>query len=404
MPGLYSVKALLCLLGCLLSLQVYGHNASQSFSRWVIEGDKVEVTFTVGSREVTRLPLIESEAPNLDRLLSAHLLRTLQVSAAGQDCHVDSEGEVIAAERGLMRKKITYICPEGDAYFIAVNSFFSVASSHVHYASVDISSGQDQQYLFTSNRRVHDLNTGAGASDNLGSAILQYLELGVFHIIAGIDHLAFLLALILMSRRLSYLVWIVSGFTLGHSITLSLAALGLVTPDIGVVEALIGFSIAVVAIENIAATGSRAKQLSRLFSLLLLGLAGLSYLAGRSEVWLSLIGMALFSLAYLPMASDKDAALASRPLLTLIFGLVHGFGFAGVLSDVGLPDGMHLPALAGFNIGVEIGQLLFVVFCCCLLRCVQLLGVGLREFVLSRFISSILLGLGSYWLVIRSLA
>lgn len=399
-----AVNGIICLMACLLSLQAYGHNASQSFSRWIIDGDRVEVSFTVGSREVTRLPLIENEAPELHQLLSSHLLRNLNVSAQGQDCLIDHEGQVSAAGNGLLRKKIVYTCPGSDQYAIAVSSFFSVASSHVHYASVEDGAGQIRQYLFTTNRRVHDHSVDVIPSDNMAVVLGQYLELGVTHIVAGVDHLAFLLALILMSRRLSYLLWIVSGFTLGHSITLSLAALGLVTPHAGVVEALIGFSIAVVAIENIAATDSNAKLLALLFFLLLLVLAGVSYVSASSGVWLSLAGMALFSLAYLPMANDKHVVMAYRPLLTLIFGLVHGFGFAGVLNDVGLPDGMHLPALAGFNIGVEIGQLLFVVFCCGLLKCVQWLGLGVREVLLSRVVSSMLIGLGSYWLVIRSLA
>jgi hydrogenase/urease accessory protein HupE len=147
-----------------------------------------------------------------------------------------------------------------------------------------------------------------------GSAVAAtYLKLGVEHIMLGVDHLLFVLALILIAPNTRQLVMAITAFTVAHSITLAAATLGFVNVPPPPVEAAIALSIAFVAPEIV-----RARE----------GKAGI---AARAP-W----------------------------VVAFAFGLLHGFGFAGALSDVGLPAG-HIPvALLFFNVGVEIGQLLFV--------------------------------------------
>jgi hydrogenase/urease accessory protein HupE len=141
----------------------------------------------------------------------------------------------------------------------------------------------------------------------------EYLELGIEHILLGIDHLLFVLALLIISKGTRRLVVTVTAFTLAHSITLGMAAFGVVNVPSGPVEATIALSIAFVAMEIIHSRQGR-------------------------------IGLA-----------------AQAPwIVAFAFGLLHGFGFAGALSEIGLPPG-HIPtALLFFNVGVEIGQLLFI--------------------------------------------
>ncbi|HKQ24902.1 MAG TPA: HupE/UreJ family protein [Burkholderiales bacterium] len=140
-----------------------------------------------------------------------------------------------------------------------------------------------------------------------------YLKLGIEHILTGVDHLLFVLGLLILARERWRLLVTVTAFTLAHSITLALAALGAVHVPQQPVEAVIALSIAFVAVEIV-----RSRQ----------GKAGL---AARSP-W----------------------------IVAFAFGLLHGFGFAGALSEVGLPPG-HIPlALLFFNLGVEAGQLLFI--------------------------------------------
>ena len=134
-----------------------------------------------------------------------------------------------------------------------------------------------------------------------------YLVSGIEHVLIGLDHLAFVLCLIFLARP-RQLPWLITAFTLGHSVTLALATLGHVRLPIVPVEACIALSIVFLARE------------------VLLGRT-----AGRRE-W----------------------------AITLAFGLLHGLGFASALGDFGLPEGQTALALAAFNLGVEIGQLLFV--------------------------------------------
>src|SRR6185295_9558805 len=140
-----------------------------------------------------------------------------------------------------------------------------------------------------------------------------YLELGIEHIMLGIDHLLFVLALLLVTRGTRRLVKTVTAFTIAHSITLAVATLGVVHAPSAPVEAVIALSIVFVAAEIVRADRGR------------------------------------------------DGVTTRAPwIVAFTFGLLHGFGFAGALSAVGLPQG-HIPlALLFFNLGVEVGQLVFI--------------------------------------------
>ena len=140
-----------------------------------------------------------------------------------------------------------------------------------------------------------------------------YLKLGVEHILTGFDHLLFVFALLLIARSPWRLAGTVTAFTLAHSITLALATLGFVRVPQRPVEAAIALSIVLVAVEIV-----RRQR----------GEAGIT----AKAPW----------------------------IVAFAFGLLHGFGFAGALSEAGLPAG-HIPlALLFFNVGVELGQLLFI--------------------------------------------
>jgi hypothetical protein len=151
-----------------------------------------------------------------------------------------------------------------------------------------------------------------------------YLKLGVEHILLGVDHLLFVLALLIITRGTWLLVKTVTAFTVAHSITLALATLGYVHVPSAPVEALIALSIAFVAVESV-------------------------------RQWRGCEGLT-----------------ARAPwIVAFAFGLLHGLGFAGALSQVGLPEGSIPLALLFFNIGVETGQLLFVATMLCVFAMVR---------------------------------
>jgi hydrogenase/urease accessory protein HupE len=140
-----------------------------------------------------------------------------------------------------------------------------------------------------------------------------YLRLGVEHILTGVDHLLFVLALTLLASSLGALVKTITAFTVAHSLTLALASLGVVHVPSAPVEAVIALSIVFVA----------------------------------RELWL--------------LANRRPGLGARRPWpVALGFGLLHGLGFAGALGQIGLPPTDIPLALFTFNLGVELGQLLFI--------------------------------------------
>lgn len=155
------------------------------------------------------------------------------------------------------------------------------------------------------------VSSDGGASSVAGhmtgaQAALRYLVLGFEHIIPkGLDHILFVLGLYLLSTRPGPLLWQVTAFTVAHTLTLALSMYGVLSLSPSIVEPLIALSIAYVAIENL--------------------------FTSKLQPW--------------------------RPAVVFLFGLLHGLGFAGVLTGLGLPRGQFVTALASFNIGVELGQL-----------------------------------------------
>ncbi len=170
----------------------------------------------------------------------------------------------------------------------------------------------------------------AAAADAVGVA-RTYTVLGIEHILSGIDHLLFVLALIIITRGGWTLVKTVTAFTVSHSITLTLATLGYVHIPQRPVEAAIALSIVFVAVEIVKMRGARGE--------------------GRGGENASVL-------------DPRSPSLCVRApwIVALMFGLMHGLGFASGLKDAGLPDG-HIPtALLFFSIGVEAGHFLFIGF------------------------------------------
>lgn len=389
------------LISTMLAPQAMAHNRSQSYSSWHVADSALAVVFTVKAREVTRLPPLEGNLLSLEALLVAHLQQTVSVASRERDCQAMGAPVVLPAVPGYVRATWSFDCDLADNALLRIDSFFTVAPGHVHYARIAFGEGLPEELLFTESNREHAVALSGGSNASFYTAFTQYLLLGMDHIFDGADHIAFLVALMLLIRNLRELVWIVSGFTIGHSVTLTLAALGMAAPEIPVVEAVIGFTIAVVAIENIGAISGRNRQLGYLLSGLLALVGLVSIVLGRGLPLLSVCGLLVFSLAYLPLSTDQRFAIKMRPILTLVFGLIHGFGFASVLTDIGLPQERLVAALTGFNIGVEIGQLIIVTGIWLLVRGVNRSGLIQNHRLWSDTASATLCGLGLFWFISR---
>lgn len=183
------------------------------------------------------------------------------------------------------------------------------------------------------------------------AVFIEYIPVGFDHIIPkGLDHVLFVLGLYFLSLKLSVLLWQITSFTLAHTVTLSAAAFGVINLPASVIEPLIAASIVFVAVENVF-----ARRLSK---------------------W--------------------------RPIVIFGFGLLHGLGFASVLSAFGLPDLQFIPALLGFNLGVELGQITVIFFAFIILG----YWFGEKNWYRSRITipaSLLIATVGSWWFLERTI-
>ena len=203
------------------------------------------------------------------------------------------------------------------------------------------------------------LEVASGGSSE-GTALAGYVWLGIVHIATGWDHLAFVFALLLLARRLGEVAALVTSFTAAHSVTLALAVLGTVRPDGAAVEALIGYSIALVAAENAWLLSGRGAAVPVAVAVATSGLASLALFGVGAVAPLVYAGLALFAACHFALLARVERPARLRAAVAFVFGLVHGFGFAGVLAELELPTERLASALFGFNLGVELGQLAVV--------------------------------------------
>jgi len=187
------------------------------------------------------------------------------------------------------------------------------------------------------------------------NTVITYITLGVEHILIGLDHLLFVACLIYISSTRKKLILTITGFTLAHSITLIMAATGVWSIPIAPVEAVIALSIVFLAIEI-------AKN------------------------------------------NQQSISLRYPVLVSSSFGLLHGFGFASVLAEIGLPLNEKVTALLCFNIGVEIGQLLFVASLFLVYRLLLVFKQNLTMDKLRHVTSYSCGSIATYWLIERLIA
>ena len=222
------------------------------------------------------------------------------------------------------------------------------------------------------------------------------------HIFTGVDHMSFLLGLVLISRRVRDLAFVITGFTLGHSATLALAVTGIIRPHAEFIDALVALTIAVIGAENIAVATHRPGVVavglgSLLLFMALVRMAGIGLLPSTL-----LFGAALFCSCYLMISGQLRDSGRLRLVVTLMFGLIHGFGFASDLLEMRLPAGRLAELLLGFNLGVEIGQLTLVFLALALVRLLMKLRLSLPRPIVVDTLSAGLVGLGMFWFISRS--
>ncbi|OQX60525.1 MAG: hypothetical protein B5M52_00115 [Helicobacteraceae bacterium 4484_230] len=254
----------------------------------------------------------------------------------------------IVTENGFITERYALSCADGT---LAGSRIWidGLASSDRGVLVNYIGRDRSQQDLL---RRNHPFML-IGEGRSLYEMSVEYLTLGFLHILTGFDHLLFLLALIFLAPGLRVLILSVTAFTLSHSATLLLSIFNLIEVPSVYVEAMIAASIIIV---------------------------------------------------YREVLRNDPRSIGRRhlPMMVFLFGLLHGLGFAGMLNTIGLPHGEIPMAVLAFNIGIELGQILFIAAAILLLSCFSLV-TGIEREKIVFVLSYIFGGISFFWLIERIL-
>lgn len=381
------------------------HTRSESYSIWEINGPSVRAMFAVPDTEAARLPpdsAAEGSGGPSNEQLGRYLAAHLSVTSRGKDCVRAGAPLAVAATPGYRRFELVFRCEDAGPMTLRSTAFFEFVPSHITFARIRRDDAPFIEQLFKTAQRELELSTEESANELQNASFFQYIWLGILHILSGPDHIAFVLGFVLISRRLRDLVYVITGFTLGHSVTLALAVTGVVRPQMAYIDVLIALTIALIGAENIAEATRRPLPVAVGAGALLLVMAAASVAGYGNLPAILLLGASIFAGCFLMLSGKLRDSAQLRLVITLAFGLIHGFAFANDLIEMNLPAGRMAELLFGFNIGVETGQLLIVGLILAVVALLVRLRAALPRPIVVDVISSALAGLGVFWIVSRT--
>jgi len=381
----------------------WGHARSASYSSWWIDGDGARVRARVSLLDTTALEAsgVHRDTTAGGESLSRYVTRALTLSSSAGPCAPVEPAARESEAPAAVELEWHVRCPSHDGLRVRSDLLVELNPSHLHFARVHRGDGAPVEAVLDVHDRVLELSASRGEPAAQGG-FARFVRLGVEHIASGWDHLVFVLMLVLAGGSLRRTALTVSGFTVGHSITLTLATLGAVVPDTAPVEALIGLSIVLLAVENV---WMRSERRSWVTPAVAVGAAALVAVVAGSlhrPGALAFGGVAAFSACYFALLDESPRPERLRALVAGLFGLVHGFGFARVLQEMQLPTRELARDLVGFNLGVELGQLGFIVLAWAVLAWLAR-RPGWRIPAVA-VLSSAGVALGCYWFLVRALA
>jgi hypothetical protein len=376
------------------------HTLSESLSAWRIDADTVRLQFTVPDLEAKRITASGKDLPSSGQLGAYLAERVGATSGVGRKCVTTEGPRALTASVGYFRYDFVFKCPSVDGIRIHTAAFYDLVRTHTNFARIEDSEGRFfEQVLTIDNHEV--AAAGGGGLENAG--LLTYIGMGIMHIFTGIDHMSFMLGLVLISRRVRDLLFVVTGFTLGHSLTLALAVTGVLRPEGQYIDALVALTIALIGAENIGDGTHRPLPVALgLGSILFLMALGRYFDLGVTLPTLLLVGGGIFSVSYLMLTGQMRDAGRVRLLVTLVFGLIHGFGFAANLLEMKLPANRLAELLVGFNLGVEVGQVTVVLGALLIAWLLVRVKLAIPRPLFTDIAAAFLVGEGLCWFVERS--
>ncbi|MEZ4286902.1 MAG: HupE/UreJ family protein [Polyangiales bacterium] len=305
---------------------VRAHNRSVSYSSWTVDGTIFRAEIRIQQRDVVDTTL-------------AQIVDSFSFLSGDASCEVDASSIDASSTHGLLRISFAGHCPwtptKMRARFLASNN------SHLHLITVHQGS-TERQCALTSAEIECDFQVPEVAQPP------NILTVGITHVLNGWDHLMFLAMLVFPVRRLRSLFGLITGFTIGHALSLFLILSGRVTAFVPQVEAVIAISVAIAALEVFE--DGRHSSSSRSFVVV----AVLVALLAKFASFPALYGVSLFTLCFSALRDRDGIGLPSSLLLALCFGVFHGLGFGSALLQI--DPNIDTRQFVLFNLGVEAGQ------------------------------------------------
>jgi HupE / UreJ protein len=400
--GFLQVLLILVLaLGPGFSLPASAHTRSETHSAWQIKGTTVHLQFTVPDLESKRITP-DGDMPSVEQL-GRYVADHVGAFSGDQTCKLTEGPRPVAALVGYRRYEFAFECPDADAIKVTSSAFFELVESHTDFAQIQTDSGAFVEELITKDQQTLDVASNSG-SPLQNAGLLDFMQMGIMHIFTGVDHMSFMLGLVLISRRVRDLLFVVTGFTLGHSLTLGLAVTGILRPEAQYIDALVALTIAMIGAENIGDSTHKPLIVALAMGGIMFALAIARYLGAPVLLpMLLLIGGGIFAANYLMLTGHLKDAARVRLVMTLVFGLIHGFGFASNLLEMRLPSGRLMELLLGFNLGVEVGQVTVVMGALLFAYLMVKLRLGVPRPILTDVAASFLVGEGLYWFLGRTI-
>ena len=352
--------AIATLVSCLAlaAVTVFAHDPGLSSAKVVIKPKIITVELTLAQPDVQSLLLSKTTlaGQNSFRDIESARSQLLAIAAEAIEVWADDQRAVVlddsvrvtdSSDTNAVTLAASYSCVTGKSLIVRSVILSRLPRGHRQYLTVSTVQDVKQETMLDAEHNSIEVDTSGELSS--ATSLGRFIALGVEHIWTGYDHLAFLFAVLIVVSSVGPAAKLITSFTIAHSITLALAVLGVVRLSPALVEPLIAASIVFVGIENLLHRGAR-----------------------------------------------------HRWLLTFGFGLIHGFGFAGALTELGIGRGTAIAIpLFGFNLGVELGQMasaILIVPAICKLRKYPVFSVRVAP------ACSLLVALaGIFWVVQRTL-
>ena len=342
------------------------HYFSESFSKWNVVDNKVEANFSLLTLESTRIFQVENYQKimfeeNLSEtdVFKIYLSQHLKVTSEGKNCSLIDEIKELNSQEGSLNLSLNFECPSNKEIKIINNALFNLVQSHIHIARIYIDNNLYTEKALFFNDQSIDLNEEK-ENNSFSNSFSKFFSLGLDHILSGYDHLLFILGLLLLVTNVKRLLLVITGFTIGHSLTLSLSVINIIQVKSSLVEALIGYTIMFVGLEYLYKENNDHRVSMIFITTLSLLLLIFGNLINPNFPYFLILGILLFSLGYFYLLKNLNSENNLLSIITIIFGLIHGFGFGGFLLGSKISSENIFSGLLGFNLGVEVGQIIFV--------------------------------------------